>query len=736
MKPLAIFILILAGACRLSGADFIDWFESSHPSYSVLKKAADEAGAQGWEAERLRQGRPLPQASARILAEALRRDPKVSEESKLNLATAFPSEVSEALNNNLGGLEESKRHLEENEAKLKEIEDIIARNNYSPTSTLGTRLSFDASSQMLSFEGVARRHFSQNPIVLSSEFGGQAGPASYKFRLSYQSDTEDRGPFLVTHGFGFVDAGLTLMASPFGFQNVECTLGFNSLILSKLVYAAPTYPYQSPFYQAGAVISAVRADSPNGERNSQGVYFRKQGSQGWWILNDFQLMAAPESEAYQSFNHTHAWELASRADLPSFGWIPFTESTLLYGSYYFYGNESAELTAFQDNSSFYQTPLAVPEKSHNLAVGFESQLNGGGTLIFEGASSSWTKETTALYPAVKDSNLADSAWYAALSKSMGRMIVALQGSQAGPRFVPGGHHANQTFRSSGMVLDSLQFNDKSWYTLSEDPAWMVNNSQRASLQASWLDSWGSLSFALASARQIEPSGYWVIGSNFFNNSPYNGYSYFQLFFNNYTPSSQAVSNPALGNYNAASTKGGVMWNDLEQLNWRNTVQGIALSQKGVGDLALRKDSVKCTNSFRADLSLELGSIFGSPRKSHLQLFEELRDTAEQLRLALGASDGLLLQSITGMDLAWQFAAEWELVATAGHESWLSSMSYFPVNMADDTAGLGVNALLTRLVDGLQLNARMLTMRHMDAQFPVRDFSGWRSYLGLSYVFAN
>jgi len=763
-----IFPLLFVLAGPLAGAalpDYQDWIGPESPAYAVLRKAADEAGLQGWEASFLKEGKSLPQASARTLADSLRRDPAVDAETKLNLATTLPSEVMAAKAKSAASLDEAKAKLAAIDLRLAELNATQAINNYSPSTPLGLVTTYNSGYEIHAFSGLSTQNFSETPILLNGEFQGQSSIGSYKFFLQYFSQNQDQGQGSAPGTYPFTGSHVSLLTSPFGFSNVQIDLGFSSLLLSKLIYAAPAYPYESPFYKEGAKLTVGRADSPNGERDSQGIYIRKQGSQGYWIFNDFQFFAAPEAEAYEGFNHHHSYEIGARADLPGIGFIPGTESTVPYFTYYFHGNDASQLGTFTNNNGFYDQPVDYPEQSSNEAFGFESQLNGGGTLIFEMASASASDQISESYPSLKDSSLNGLAYYANLTKSMGRVILGLQASQIDPSFVPGGHNINsQQNIDSGMALDTLLFRDyrngakdSSWTTVSEDQAWLTNNSQRAALQASWLDSWGSFGFSLASSRQIEPSGPWVQGANAFNNSPYNGFSYFQLFFENYTYSPTGGTpatgtSPALVAYNAPTTSqalvngapvnspynpnGLVRWNDLEQLAWRNVTQTIWLSKHGVGDPNLMDDSIKVYNSFRADLSLELGSIFGSSRKAHLQVFEEIRDTAQGMRLALGAQPDLLLQQITGTDLIWQFAPTWEAVATAGHESWATNASYYPVNFSDDTAGIGFNALLTKLVDGLEVNFRLLYMQHQDQVFSQRDFSGTMASLGANYKFSN
>ena len=768
VKAAAALFLSLALAFPLPAAEQplpIDWVGPSHPAYALLKKGVEEANLSAWEAERLRLGLPLPQASARLLAAALRRDPRVDVDLKADLAKELPSEVSAAQARAFADPGEAAARLKELERQLQAIQASLATNNYAPSTTLGMSSTFETRYELFSASGLVKQNYGLAPVHLKAEFQGRSGLGSYRFILDHISSTDDRG----NRAFGGIYSGpvaqLSLLSDPWGIENVETVLGFSSLLLSKLVYSAPTFPYESPFYQAGAKLTVGRADSPNGERNIQGIYLRKQGSQGWWFFNDFQVFAAPEAEAYQGFNHHHGYEAGSRADLPGLGWIPGTESTVPYLTFYYYGNDASQLGTFQNNNGFYDQPLAYPETSFNGAVGFESQLSGGGTFIFEGASASYSNRLSQVYPALSDSNDSDQAYYGSLTRSFGKLILGLEGASVGPRFVPGGHSVNsQENRTSGMILDTLLPRDdrdggvdKSWTTVSEDPAWLSNNSQRVGFHATWLDSWGSLGIQAASSTHIEASGPWVKGANFFNNSPYNGFSYFRMYFNNYTyfPVGNApdpTANPAVMAYDAPTTSvaydkgvpvksphdpnGQVRWHDLEQLAWRNVTQNIWLSRDGVGDPNLMEDSRKTYNSFRADLSVELGSLFGSSRKAHLQVFEEVRDTAAAPRLALGAQAQLLLQNILGADLIWQFHPAWETVLTAGHESWDSDASFYAVRFRDDTAGLGLNALLTQLVDGLQMNLRILALRHTDEAFSDRAFSALTGFVGVNYVFSN
>ena len=426
-----------------------DWIEASHPAYALLKKAADEAGIKGWEADRLHQGLPLPQASARLLASALRRDPKVDEQTKLNLATVLPSEVLAAEAGSFGGAAEAKAKLDELDRRLKEVQATLANNNYSPSSPLGLQSTYQSRYELFSASGLVKQDYAQVPVLLQADFQGHSGIGTYKFTLDYFSENDDRGNGSFYGILPGADAQVSLLTSPFGIENLQMVLGFNSLLLSKFIYAAPAYPYQSPFYQAGAVVSAANADSPNGEKNTQGIYFRKQGSQGAWIFNDFQIFAAPEAEAYEGFNHHHDYEAGARADLPGIGWIPGTESTVPYVTVYYRGNDASQLGTFQNNNGFYDQPIAFPETSVNEAFGFESQLSGGGTLIFEMASASDSNQASQAYPYLTDSDYTDQAYYGTLTKIFWKADPWPGGLGRGALFCPGRAQPEQQ-RESGL----------------------------------------------------------------------------------------------------------------------------------------------------------------------------------------------------------------------------------------------------------------------------------------------
>jgi hypothetical protein len=210
--------------------------------------------------------------------------------------------------------------------------------------------------------------------------------------------------------------------------------------------------------------------------------------------------------------------------------------------------------------------------------------------------------------------------------------------------------------------------------------------------------------------------------------------------------------PAIFNYNNVTTgqalykgapvnsplnnNGLAKWDDLDQVLWDQSTHTIWLSQKGVGDDNVMGDSVKYFNGLHLQWSLDGGAIFHSGHTTRLTLFEEVRDTSSQMRVPLDVSSDLLLQNITGGDFTWQFAQAWQFLATAGHEDWSTNHSYFPLHFADNTVGVGVDALLTKVVDGLQINTRLQLLEHQDYNFPTRDFSGWRASVGATYVFQD
>jgi hypothetical protein len=765
-------LTLLLGAPLSSESQAPDWIVAGDAAYPVLLKGAQQAGLKGWEVDVLNAGKPLPQASARTLAQKLERSAAVDEGLKVQLETLLPDEPLDQ-----PGLDAevaaAQARLDKLNQGMADVNTEMAANNYSPTTDPTAWLTMDSAENYVDVKGIGAMNFSQEPTLLSAEMRGASGVGTYRVVIGVDSDDQDEGNNKLSAPFLDPDASVNLLGSLFGVDNVQANLGFESLLFSKLIYSAPAFAYQSPFFQADAAVASMHADAPNGERNTQGLYLRKQGSQGWWIFNDAQAFISPEAEFFREFNHRHGYESAVRLDLPSLGGIPFADSTLVYMTYYFYGNDPGEFPTFYNDSQFYQNP-SFQEWSNNAALDFESQLSGGGTLIGEVAQSSWAARMTPLYPELGNVNLSDQAGFLAFSKSVGRVIFGLQGSEVGPRFVPGGHDGNLGGlggNTTGIALDTLlardprnDMADNSWSTVSEDPAWITNNSRKISLSATWLESLGQMNLNIGTSQEMEATGPWVIGTNFFNNSPYNGYTYSQMFYDNYTDFGANVNtdttgqaNQAYFNYNAPTTHaanyqgapvnsplnpGIVKWDDMEQLSWRQTTHMIWLSKGGVGDDNLMADSVKYYNTLHWDWTIDGGAIFHSSRNIRLTLFEEIRDTAQEPGLADpfsqfgGMPSDLLVQSITGADLVWQFSQDWQFLATGGHENWATDHSYYPIHFVDNSVGVGADALLTEMVDGLKINFRVLELDHEDQYLPSRNFSGWRVSLGFNYAFKD
>lgn len=767
-RLVVLLMFLTATGAAFPGEQDLDWIGPQDRAYQVLIRAQNVAPQEGYfGAQWLMQGKSLPQSTARLLADRFKRDPRISAEFRKELDEALPSEA-EVLRSQLNAGTATASvvaALEDLDKALSEKEAVLARNQYSPTSTPGTWITFGAGYEPYSFGGLVRRQGGWLTNSMTAQFNGQVGPAGYMVKLVHslpelrttsQSTTES--PVSINP---FADSSVKLSLDGGWIHGLELTLGFVPDTMSRLLWAMPTYPYQGFFFQNAVGSSGLQADVPSGDRNSQGFQFRKRGTQTFWPFEDTRLIFAPEQEQYADFNYNHGWASALRLDTPSLGFVPGTDGIQLFGFGMVTGSDRAQLQSFADNSLYYGA-ASVPNSGVAYSGGLEAQLAGGGSLLVEYAMSSWTQDPGT--PGLAPLSLNGTALYSSLTKSFGRLSFGVDYARVDPGFVPGG--LAQIFNSTSGIVRNTMFYDFPRYTTvdrglllaAEEPAWISNNSQKVGLQLSWSDGWGGLTLSLGSSEQIVPSGPWIRAASSINNSPYNGYSWFDLFINNYSlyPYSSVWDpgmNRALFDYNkqtqAPATQasgaplkyfvtqnGQVNWDDLEQLEWKHTTHLFWLSNGGVGSSVLASDSIKVYNTARAEVNLELGSLLDMERRAKAVLYYEVRDSAAERRLATGSASGLLLQTVMGADLSWQVGQTWELVSTGGYETFFSEAGRFGTRFADSSAGIGFNALLDGQLEGLKIGAKLLALGHKDTLYPTRDFAGWRLGIGTTYTFAN
>lgn len=186
-------ILFVSLVSQGAAATFSDWIDSRDPAFGLLKKAAEEADFQGWQRERLESGRALPQASAHVLADTLRRSPQVEPSLKVALAKALPSEIEASSQDDFADLSETAALIAANDTKLKNIEETMADNNYSPSTPLGMQATFETRFDPIMVEGSAADQSMQPFDHLQSMFQGQTGLGTYNVVLDWEQDTQDQG---------------------------------------------------------------------------------------------------------------------------------------------------------------------------------------------------------------------------------------------------------------------------------------------------------------------------------------------------------------------------------------------------------------------------------------------------------------------------------------------------------------------------------------------------------------
>ncbi len=811
--PLVLFLAV-SWPSQGAGMHFVDWFQSRDRAYQDLKQALAQAGLSmkpgtglagsmpaaqagplngpsGWVVDRIRGGYPIPQASARDLAAQLEADPAVSQDLKDRLRQDLPSEAGQFQDHRaqiLGKVQDLGQRMDALDHQVGEIEKSFARNNYGPYSSPLDSITLVSSGDYQHWLGIEPAQWGGPAVALEDTFNGTTGAMNYSFHFDLHYDQELSNSNWQTPSqiasilYIIGGSNATLLINRGWLAGTQFELGMEFYGFSHLLFSGPGFRPSSPFFM-GTDASTIGDVAPSGQRTVQGLLIQKQGQSGWWWpFTNTQIVLEPlylggENNPYLPYAgpySQHANEFAARLDLAGLNFIPGTQDSIPYLMTDLVKSDQAQLNGFQLNDTAFNG-VGVPETDQAYGLGLTTQLDTGGQVLFEAATSDWQRQDSVQgYPGY-DKHFTGQAYYLNYTDTFGPLSLGLEASQVDPYFITGGHEGYASGnQQAGSTFDSTvddprpgNWGDTTWETLSLDPTVISNNTQRAFLNATWLGSWSTLQLSGGVSKQINPSGPWIRASEYFDNNQNNGYSWFNLFGEHYSywlPGEQvnsAAINPALVGYNGV-TQGqayyhgqplqypavlsngipygtppaGVYWDDLTQLFYRWTTQTIWLSQNGVGDPNLRADSVKYLNSARLDWTIDFQALMGSELPRNLKLFSQYEDTAEQLQApGLGAAP-LLRQVADGADLLWDLNEAWEIVAMAGYETWNSQYSYFPVAFLEKTAGLGVNLQLAPLLRGLTVNLRCRYYGHEDLNFENRSFSGWIATLGSTYVLNN
>jgi hypothetical protein len=577
-------------------------------------------------------------------------------------------------------------------------------------------------------------------LLLAMNFSGALAGSSYFVNLSAQLGNTPGGAVRSWS----VD-GASLYFNEGWLQGWEMNLGRRAYSqMSTLIYSAPGRPAKLNFFDRAAAPDPAYLAPPSGERTVEGLRIWKHGALEFWPFSNTIFVATTPEQFYQSFNDRRVSEMAARVDVANLDFFGLLQNAQPYLVGLWMSNDQAEISSYGN--------IIPSESNQAYAVGLDSQLAGGGTLLLEAATSKWQRAD--LSSAGLEFN--DTAFFVTASKQLGFLKLVGDYSMVGPRFVT---EAQQGFYTknwqAGATLDSSVLDPRpgnagrlSWQSISRQPSLLVNNTSRAAfkLEAAW--SWGKFGGGLSSATQLERSGPWLQSSHFVGGNGGNSADWYYLFYNDFalmTPASPmpaSLGGAALWRYNKAtqapayynSVSTSANWDELTQKVYLDNQETLLLSAGGVGDPVLRPDSLKSLNCLQGALQLDFASLFDRLLPAELDLDGEWRDNAEEQRFPRFDGQGLLSQGIAQASLRFGLSRQVDFVSMLAHETWFSRAGLFPVDYRDLMWGLGFDFRLEKYLSGLGADLRYRSLEHADLNFPERNFSGWNLSLATSLTY--
>jgi hypothetical protein len=743
---------VLAHADSWSQVVLFDWVYPGEDAYETLKAAAAQAGGAGWLSQRFEANEKIPQASARELASRIWDDGRLDAPTQAKLKKLFADEPQQmdALDQDAKRMAGVSSALDRSSQKLDELEASLDKNRYGKGSTPSVNMDLYSGYRLLDPSGLTEGQghgyqFGGMNLTLLGTVDKMNFTVTLGARYWYSADaTPDPYSSLEMP----LDAGASFQM-PLGNGGLEVHLGdVVNVEMSPLLLANIFPPNRDSFfvdvsqaYRGPTLIKPLDLGYPASTLGERGFYVRRQGSTWYWPFNLTQLLYAPDNQLYESFD-AHFNVLSARVEEDLGGHWDWLDGGTLY-----YVNQSAGTDEDQMREEAFAPQLPLGSRSQGL--GLSLRLASGTQLSFDGASSHSVDTVQAAGASTTTVQvLDDTAWIANLIQQIGPLSIAVEAGAAGGEYESSGHTILPgNHPQVGAVLDSIAdqtqvfvpaaVTNVAWISFIKDPNILSNNTQRLALKTQWHGSWVSLGLADGVIPQENASGPVVETTPYLEGHAFNGFGWFDMFGTSFAPppapftagtgavAAQGAFNlPTDGNaiYDQAGHTEQVHWQQISQLDFRETQYTLLLTQNGVGDPHLMQDSVKTLNYASGTLNFDIASLLSRTLPFELDVIGEFRDLADMPGVPALTGSHFFSQQIGVAFLTYAMTPSVNFLGMGGYETWRSEHSYYPVNMQVREVGTGFDWKLDPIVTGLQFNFRVTQMNFDDLNIASRELS--------------
>ena len=496
-----LILLLLSLAAHGHGeASYIDWIEPGSPAYVLLQQASTMASGQGWAASRLRDNKPLPQASARDYRNQLLDSPLLDADLKKKLQDALPDEMQSG-SGDLAALEaksaELKAKIDGIDAMVEQVMQAKRKNNYSPATNPQISVIYQYQYDYTALSGLrtvagpnengpmaaitlteSLSNFSASMqlfLLREPMFAGQAidGPSGWYSEHNI-GNNEDPWHFPV---WGPINQGvgelyLKFDFDPDSFRAIQIEAGnitdppLDPLICSS-ISGNQGSPYtardSNPFFKGDNFLvynlATENVDVAPGSRTFRGLAFQKSGAQGWWIFDSFRMEYAPTFGGMGS--NTNAQYNGLMIYVPTYPPSSNNNGSQQQDVGFWYGANTLtgrldlahrNLPLLEDADIWFSWLIDQDEKdlvlqnggllpdifNRDFSFGVSSQLFDTGQYNFEVASNHYFSRGPQYNGLItKDLTWDDTAMVFGISKPFAPFSLALNGANIGPHYIVG-----------------------------------------------------------------------------------------------------------------------------------------------------------------------------------------------------------------------------------------------------------------------------------------------------------